>query len=99
MKKYYYVYILTNNYNTVFYIGITSDLIKRVWQHKNKQAEGFTQKYNINKLVYYDFYEDVAYALKREKTMKNLVRRKKIALIKCKNPLFKDLYKEILSAS
>lgn len=99
MSKYYYVYILTNKYNTVLYIGVTSNLIKRLWQHRNKQVEGFTQRYNIIKLVHYEIYEDISETIRREKTMKNLVRRKKIVLIKSKNPSFGDLSEEILSAS
>jgi putative endonuclease len=94
--KQYYVYILTNKYNTTLYIGITSNLIKRVFEHKNKLAEGFTKKYNIEKLVYYELHEDPETAIKREKTLKNLLRSKKLKLIEAKNPEFKDLYDEIL---
>ena len=97
--KQYYVYILTNKYNNVLYIGITSNIIKRIYEHKNKLVKGFTEKYNVNKLVYYEIFDDPENAIKREKTMKNLVRRKKTVLIEGKNPLFKDLYEEILSAS
>jgi len=95
--KQYYVYILTNKYNTVFYAGITSDLVKRVYQHRNKLAEGFTKKYNVNKLVHYEIYEDPDNAIKREKAIKNLLRIKKIELIKSNNIEFRDLYDEILS--
>jgi len=94
--KQYYIYILTNMHNTVFYIGFTNDLVKRTWQHKHKVVEGFTKKYNISKLVYYEVAEDPIIAIQREKTLKNLVRRKKIALIETKNPRFTDLYNEIL---
>ena len=83
-------------HNTVFYIGFTNDLVKRTWQHKHKVVEGFTKKYNISKLVYYEIAEDPIIAIQREKTLKNLVRRKKIALIETKNPRFTDLYNEIL---
>src|SRR6185369_1301546 len=95
--KQYYVYILTNKYNTVFYEGITSDLVKRVYQHRNKLAEGFTKKYNVNKLVHYEIYENPNNAIKREKAIKNLLRIKKIELIKSNNIEFRDLYDEILS--
>lgn len=91
MQKIYYVYILTNLTNSVLYVGITSNLIKRIFEHKNKLVAGFTKKYNIWKLVYYEIHEDVQTALKREKQIKNLVRRKKIELIKTINPDFKEL--------
>jgi|SRR3989338_9143165 len=96
--KQYYVYILTNKNNNVLYAGITSNLIKRIYEHKNKLADGFTKKYNVNKLVYYEIFEDPENAIKREKTIKNLLRIKKILLIKNKNHEFKDLYDEILSS-
>lgn len=95
--KQYFVYILTNKLNTVLYIGVTDNLIKRTYQHKNKLVDGFTKKYNINKLVYFEIYDDPTNAIKREKTIKNLLRRKKIELIKSTNPEFRDLYPEILS--
>lgn len=96
--KQYFVYIITNEYNTVLYTGITSNLIKRVYQHKNKVVEGFTKKYNVSKLVYYEIYEDPQTAIEREKSIKNLLRSKKIALIQSKNPNYNDLYDEILSS-
>lgn len=95
--KNYYVYILTNKINSVLYTGITDNIIKRVYQHKNKLVEGFTKKYNVNKLVYFEIFNDPLNAIKREKAIKNLLRKKKIDLIKSKNPAFKDLYPEILS--
>jgi putative endonuclease len=94
--KQHFTYIMTNKFNTVFYTGITNYLIKRTYQHKNKLADGFTKKYNINKLVYYEIFEMPLNAISREKAIKNLLRRKKIKLIKSKNPTFKDLYEEIL---
>lgn len=93
----YYVYILTNKINTVFYIGVTSNLIKRIYEHKNKFVEGFTQRYNIDKLVYYEYTNDVQTAIKREKQLKNWHKQWKINLIKEQNPEFKDLYKDLLS--
>lgn len=89
--KNYYVYILTNKNNSVLYTGITNNLIRRIYEHKNKLVKGFTNKYNINKLIYYEIYDDPDNAIKREKSIKNLLRIKKIALIKNKNPEFKEL--------
>ncbi|OGE11063.1 excinuclease ABC subunit C [Candidatus Curtissbacteria bacterium RIFCSPLOWO2_01_FULL_42_26] len=97
--KNHYVYMMTNKYNNVLYAGVTSDLIKRIYQHKHKVHLGFTNRYNVDKLVYYEVYEDPDTAIKREKTIKNLLRRKKIDLFKRMNPNFEDLYKEILSSS
>jgi len=89
-----YIYILTNVYNRVLYTGVTSNLIKRVYIHKNKLAPGFTKKYNVNKLVYYEVFEDILSAITREKQIKGWVRKKKIALIEKENPGWKDLYEE-----
>ncbi len=91
-----YVYILTNRWNRVLYTGVTSGLIKRVYEHKNKLADGFTQKYNVNKLVYYEIFGDIMSAIEREKQIKGWVRKKKIALIEKENPEWKDLYEGIL---
>ena len=95
MSKTYSVYILTNYTNTTLYIGVTSNLKKRIWQHKNKIVDGFTEKYNVNKLVYYEITDSVDSALNREKQLKRWHRDWKINLIKEKNPDFKDLYNEI----
>lgn len=95
--KQYFVYILTNKLNSVLYTGVTSNLIKRVWEHENKFVDGFTKKYNVNKLVYYEIFSDPENAIKREKSIKNLVRRKKNLLIENFNPKFASLNKEILS--
>lgn len=95
--KQYYNYILTNKLNTVFYSGVTDDLIKRIWEHKNQiHPRSFTAKYNVTKLVYYEIYSDPLNAIKREKQIKNLVRRKKIELIVFKNPDYKDLYDQLV---
>jgi len=91
-----YVYILTNRWNRVLYTGVTSGLIKRVYEHKNKLADGFTKKYNVNKLVYYEIFGDIMSAIEREKQIKGWVRKKKIALIEKENPEWKDLYEGIL---
>lgn len=86
-----YVYILTNRTNSVFYIGVTSNLQKRLYEHKNSILKGFTQKYNISKLVYYEQISSIENAIKREKQLKNWHRQWKIDLIKKLNPDFKDL--------
>ena len=91
MNKTYAVYILTNYNETTFYIGVTSDLQKRIWEHKNNVVEGFTKKYNVNKLVYYELTDNVETALNREKQLKRWHRQWKINLIKEVNPEFKDL--------
>lgn len=94
--KQYYVYILTNFTNNVLYTGITNDLIRRVYEHKNKLIDGFSGKYNVNKLVYYEVFQDPENAINREKAIKNLLRRKKFELIKALNPLLEDLYTSLL---
>lgn len=96
MNKSYYVYILTNQYNTVFYTGVTSNLIKRTWEHKNKVIKGFAEKYNATKLVYYENTNNIESAISREKQLKKWKRDWKIKLIKDFNPTFKDLYEKIL---
>ena len=87
----YYVYILTNTYNTVLYIGVTNNLERRLYEHKNKLAEGFTKKYNLHKLVYFDTTTDVRSAIEREKQLKGWARAKKNALIEEVNPDWLDL--------
>lgn len=89
--KQFFVYILTNKNNHVLYTGVTNNLVKRTYEHENKLVDGFTKKYNVNKLVYYEVYEDSLTAITREKTIKNLVRRKKLALIEEFNPSFKEI--------
>jgi len=91
----YYLYILTNRYNEVLYIGMTNNIIRRMFEHKNKLVEGFTQKYNLTKLVYYEIATDVKSAINREKQLKNWHREWKINLITEFNPEWKDLSKEI----
>ncbi|HSD98803.1 MAG TPA: GIY-YIG nuclease family protein [Patescibacteria group bacterium] len=92
----YFVYILSNPNRTVLYTGVTGDLVKRVFEHKNKLVKGFTQKYNVHDLLYYEVFNDVTDAIAREKQLKAGSRKKKIELIKRMNPLFKDLYESIL---
>ena len=87
----YYVYILTNFSNTTLYIGITNNLKRRIYEHKNKLFDGFTKKYNINKLIYYEKVSDVKSAIQREKNLKKWNRSWKIELIKTMNPEFKEI--------
>ena len=91
-----YVYILTNKENGTLYVGVTSDLIKRIWQHKNKFVEGFSKKYDLSKLVYYEIFNDIENAIIREKQLKNWHRQWKLNLINQQNPNWADLYKDII---
>lgn len=93
--KQYYVYIATNQRNTVLYTGVTSNLIKRGFEHKTKPIASFTAKYNINKLVYYEIFDDVNDAIRREKQIKGGSRKKKIVLIQSMNPKWEDLYQRL----
>ena len=95
MKK-SYVYFMTNKNKTVIYIGVTSNLIKRIYQHKNKIYEGFTSKYNVDKLVYYEEFEDVTLAISREKQLKSGSRKRKEQLILEINPNWIDLAEDWL---
>jgi len=88
----YYVYILTNKNNTVLYTGVTNDLIRRSAEHKEKKTKGFTQKYNVDKLVYYEAFDVIYDAIAREKQIKGGSRQKKIALINSMNKEWEDLY-------
>lgn len=87
----YFLYIMTNKPNTVLYTGVTNNLARRVYEHKNKSVKGFTSKYNITKLVYYEVYNNVTDAIAREKQIKGGSRKKKLDLIKKTNPEFKNL--------
>jgi len=90
-----YVYIMSNKKNGTIYLGSTVDLVKRVWEHKNKITGGFTAKYNLNKLVYFEQHENIANAAEQEKRYKNWRREWKIVLIQKNNPLWCDLYGKI----
>lgn len=92
----YYIYILTNKNNTTFYIGVTNDLVRRIHEHKNKVVDGFTKKYKLKKLVYFEQCNDINSAIAREKQLKGWHRDWKLNLIKDMNPQFKDLYPQIL---
>lgn len=93
--KTFYVYILAKARNSTFYTGVTSNLSKRIWEHKNEVADGFTQKYGIKQLVYYEVHENYEAAFKREKRLKRWNRPWKMRLIEEMNPEWKDLYEEI----
>jgi putative endonuclease len=91
----FFIYILTNKNNTVLYTGVTKDLGERVYQHKEKLVKGFTKKYNIDKLVYYERFSHIDEAIAREKQIKAGSRQKKIDLINSLNPEWTDLYNQI----
>jgi len=91
-----FVYIMTNHKNTVFYIGVTSDIVRRVYEHKNNLIDGFTKKYNLHKLVYFEQFALVGAAIDREKQLKYWHREWKINLIRSKNPKFRDLYQDLI---
>jgi putative endonuclease len=95
MTKYYYVYILTNFTNSVLYIGVTNNLLRRIYEHKEKLVEGFTQKYNTTKLVYYEQTENIHSAIAREKQLKNWHKDWKRNLISQHNPEWKDLHSQV----
>jgi putative endonuclease len=95
MKR-FFVYIMASQRNGTLYIGVTSDIIKRVWEHKAKVIDGFTKKYDIGLLVYYGCFEDVERAIRREKRLKKYSRQWKMNLIEEKNPQWHDLYESLL---
>ena len=96
MNKKPTMYLLTNKLNVTLYTGVTSDLPKRVWQHKNGISKVFCTKYNLKKLVYFELYEDMYQAISREKQIKAGSRKAKIKLIESINPVWRDLYRDIL---
>ena len=95
MERNYYIYIMTNKYNKVLYVGVTNDLIRRVYEPKKKLIYGFNKKYNIVKLVYYEMFDDPSTAIAREKQIKAGSRQKKIDLINSINKDWHDLYDDI----
>ena len=95
VKRLYCVYIMTNKNNTVLYTGVTNDLKKRAWQHREKLVEGFTKRYNVTKLIYYEVSSDVQAAIAREKQIKAGSRQKKIDLVNSMNREWRDLYDEL----
>jgi putative endonuclease len=93
----FYVYILASRKNGTLYVGVTSDLVRRVYDHRSNAIEGFTKKYSVHTLVYYEPYTDVHDALTREKRLKKWKRQWKLNLIESTNPDWKDLYSQIVS--
>ena len=95
MSKQFYVYIMTNKSNEVLYTGVTNDLQRRVWEHKQGEIEGFSKRYNVNRLVYYEAFDDPESAIAREKQIKKGPRKKKVALIESLNLSWYDLSEEM----
>ena len=95
MEKSSYVYMLASSKNGTLYVGVTSDLIKRVWQHREGLAEGFTKRYGIKTLVWYEVHAEIMEAIRREKQIKKWGRAWKIELIQTANPGWRDLYADI----
>jgi len=89
------VYLLTNRPHGTLYTGVTSDLPGRIWQHKNRLTQGFSAKYNLTRLVYFELLEDMSQAISREKQIKAVTRKSKVRLIEKTNPSWSDLYPEI----
>ena len=95
MEKQFYVYMLASKRNGTLYLGVTSDLVKRVWQHKNDSVEGFSKEYGVKMLVYYEMHGSAEEAIRREKQMKKWRRAWKLRLIEEQNPKWGDLYADI----
>ncbi len=96
MRRQPAVYILASKRNGTLYIGVTSDLAKRVWQHKNDVVDGFPKRYSVHQLVWYELHETMESAIEREKTLKNWKRVWKLELIENSNPSWQDLYETIV---
>ena len=96
MNKQPAVYIVTSKRNGTLYIGVTSDLVKRIWEHKNNMVEGFTKRYNVHHLVWYELHATMEPAIKREKQLKNWKRKWKLELIESINPDWEDLYNSVV---
>jgi putative endonuclease len=99
MDRQNYVYIMASKRNGTLYVGVTSNLVKRVWEHKHHLLEGFTSRYNVHELVYYEAYRDIRDAVMREKCIKKWNRRWKLKLIESLNPKWCDLYEELCSST
>ncbi len=96
MAKQNAVYILTSKRNSTLYIGVTSNLVQRIWQHRNKQTDGFSQKHNVKQLVYFELHQKIEYAILREKQLKKWNRKWKLRLIEKHNPQWIDLWEQII---
>ncbi len=96
MTKQFYVYILASKQNGTLYIGVTSDLVQRVHQHKSNAIDGFTKQYGVHLLVYFETFADSISAISREKTLKHWPRKKKLQVIEATNPLWRDLYETLV---
>jgi putative endonuclease len=96
MEKQPCVYILANQRNGTLYIGVTSNLPKRIWEHKNNMVDGFTKQHHVHMLVWYEIHEDMQSAISREKQLKNWQRKWKSDLIEAMNPYWNDLYEQIV---
>ncbi len=90
-----FVYILASRRNGTIYVGSTTDLVKRIWEHKNKVISRFTAKYNVNQLVYYELHQDIMEVARRERRLKNWCRKRKLNIIEQFNSAWRDLYDEI----
>jgi len=97
MDRQYYVYIVTNKAYGTLYVGITNDLIRRTWEHRNGVVEGFTREHELHRLVWFEVHQDVEEAIRREKLIKKWHRDWKVNLIQARNPEWDDLYKEIIT--
>ena len=96
MNKQPAVYILASKRNGTLYVGVTSDLVKRIWEHRNDLVEGFTKRYSVYQLVWYELHESMNSAIQREKRLKGWKRKWKVQLIESKNPNWEDLYAKII---
>ena len=94
--KVMYVYIVTNRNNTTLYVGVTNNLLRRIYEHKNNIVEGFTKRYALHKLVYFEIFDDEMSAIRYEKYLKKCYRKTKVKLIEQKNPLWNDLYDNLI---
>lgn len=95
MEKQFYIYIMTNNSNRVLYTGVTNNIIRRVFEHRERRGSAFTTRYRVNKLVYFEVFQDISDAIEREKQIKAGSRKKKIELVEQMNLEWKDLYDQI----
>ena len=91
-----FVYVMSNRPNGTLYVGVTSDLVRRCYEHRNGMVDGFTKRYGLKSLVYYEMFDDIRYALQREKTIKHWSRAWKVRLVRRDNPEWRDLYETLL---